>query len=462
MYKGDLRIHFVGIGGIGMSGIAEVLYNLGYRISGSDIRETDTTKRLENIGIKIYYGHKADNINAAEVVVISSAIKKDNPELLEAKKLGIPVILRAEMLAEILRMKYSILIAGTHGKTTTSSLIAHMMHSAEMDPTLIVGGKLNNFGTNAKLGQGNFVVAEADESDGSFLLLSPTIAVVTNIEREHMDHYNTYENLEKAFVDFLNKVPFYGLNIVCLDNPGIQKIIPRLNRRVITYGLSHQADLRAENILNRERESEFDVIFVDKNLGKFKISIPGKHNVLNALASIAVGLELGIDVDKIKSSFVNFQGIQRRFQIKGEEKGIIIVDDYGHHPTEIKATLDTARNFWKGRIIALFQPHRYSRTQDLFQEFLTSFYDADVVLVMDIYAASEDEIPGISGLALAEGIRSFGHKHSIYVGDKDSAYKFLKNFLKEGDLLITLGAGDVYKVGEKLIEELRNASSKRV
>lgn len=462
MYKGDLRIHFVGIGGIGMSGIAEVLNNLGYRISGSDIRETDITKRLESLGIKIYYGHRADNINSAEVIVISSAIKKDNPELLEAKKLGIPVILRAEMLAELLRMKYSILIAGTHGKTTTSSLIAHMMHSAGMDPTLIVGGKLNNFGTNAKLGQGTFVVAEADESDGSFLLLSPTIAVVTNIEREHMDHYNTYENLEKAFIDFLNKVPFYGLNIVCLDNTGVQKIIPKLNRRVVTYGLSHQADLRAENIVNRERESEFDVIFLEKNLGRFKISIPGKHNVLNALASIAVGLELGIDVEKIKEAFVNFQGIQRRFQIKGEGNGIVIVDDYGHHPTEIKATLDTARNFWKGRIIALFQPHRYTRTQDLFQEFLTSFYDADVVLVMDIYSASEDEIPGISGSALAEGIRAFGHKNSVYVGDKDSAYEFLKSFLKEGDLLITLGAGDVYKVGEKLVEELRNASNRRI
>lgn len=462
MYKGDLRIHFVGIGGIGMSGIAEVLNNLGYRISGSDIRETDITKRLESLGIKIYYGHRAENINSAEVIVISSAIKKDNPELLEAKKLGIPVILRAEMLAELLRMKYSILIAGTHGKTTTSSLIAHMMHSAGMDPTLIVGGKLNNFGTNAKLGQGTFVVAEADESDGSFLLLSPTIAVVTNIEREHMDHYNTYENLEKAFIDFLNKVPFYGLNIVCLDNTGVQKIIPKLNRRVVTYGLSHQADLRAENIVNRERESEFDVIFLEKNLGRFKISIPGKHNVLNALASIAVGLELGIDVEKIKEAFVNFQGIQRRFQIKGEGNGIVIVDDYGHHPTEIKATLDTARNFWKGRIIALFQPHRYTRTQDLFQEFLTSFYDADVVLVMDIYSASEDEIPGISGSALAEGIRAFGHKNSVYVGDKDSAYEFLKSFLKEGDLLITLGAGDVYKVGEKLVEEFRNASNRRI
>lgn len=457
MYKGDLRIHFVGIGGIGMSGIAEVLNNLGYKISGSDIKETDTTKRLESLGIKVYYGHNPENIKSAEVLVISSAIKKDNPELIEAKKLGIPVILRAEMLAELMRMKYSILIAGTHGKTTTSSLIAHMMHHAGMDPTLIVGGKLNNFGTNAKLGQGTFVVAEADESDGSFLLLSPTIAVVTNIEREHMDHYNTYENLEKAFVDFLNKVPFYGLNIVCLDNPGVQKIIPKLNRRVITYGVTHQADLRSENIVNRERESEFDVIFCDKNLGRFKISIPGRHNVLNSLAAIAVGLELGIEVEKIKEAFVSFKGIQRRFEIKGEEKGIIVVDDYGHHPTEIKATLDTARNFWKGRIIALFQPHRYTRTQDLFQDFLTSFYDADVVLVMDIYSASEDEIPGISGSALAEGIRAFGHKNSIYVGDKDSAYKFLKEFLKEGDLLITLGAGDVYKVGEKLLEDFRNA-----
>jgi len=456
VYKGDLKIHFVGIGGIGMSGIAEVLNNLGYQVSGSDIKETDTTKRLESLGIKIYYGHKPENVGSAEVLVVSSAIKRDNPELLEAKRMGIPVILRAEMLAELMRMKYSILVAGTHGKTTTSSLIAHMMYTAGMDPTLIVGGKLNNFGTNAKLGQGTFVVAEADESDGSFLLLTPTIAVVTNIEREHMDHYVTYENMEKAYVDFLNKVPFYGLNIVCLDNPGVQKIIPKLNRRVITYGLIHQADLRAENIINKERESEFDVIYFDKMLGRLKISIPGRHNVLNALASIAVGLELGMDVDKIRESFITFKGIQRRFQIKGEARGIVVVDDYGHHPTEIKATLDTARNFWKGRVIVLFQPHRYTRTQDLFEEFLTSFYDADVVLIMDIYSASEDEIPGVSGSALADGIRAFGHKNALYVGDKDSAYKFLKSFLREGDLLITLGAGDVYKVGERLLEELKN------
>jgi len=456
VYKGDIKIHFVGIGGIGMSGIAEVLHNLGYKITGSDLRETDTTKRLESLGIKIFYGHRPNNVSDAEVLVVSSAVKKDNPEILEAKKMGIPIILRAEMLAELMRMKYSILVAGTHGKTTTSSVIANMMFHVGVDPTLVVGGKLNNFGTNAKLGQGAFVVAEADESDGSFLLLSPTIAVVTNIEREHMDYYCSYDNLEKAFVDFLNKVPFYGLNIVCLDNPGVQRIIPRLNRRVMTYGLSHQADLRAENIVTKERESEFDVIYQNEHMGRFKICIPGKHNVLNVLAAICVAKELNLNMESVKESFLNFKGIQRRFQIKGEAKGITVVDDYGHHPTEIKATLDTARNFWKGRVVVLFQPHRYTRTQDLYEEFLIAFYDADVVLVMDIYAASEEEIPGVSGEGLADGIRTFGHKNVHYVGDKDNALKFLKGFLKEGDLLLTLGAGDVYKVGERLLEELQN------
>lgn len=454
MYKGDLKIHFVGIGGIGMSGIAEVLINLGYTVSGSDLKETEITKRLESIGAKVFYGHKPENIGDAEVVVISSAVRKDNPEVIQAKQHSIPIILRAEMLAELMRMKYSILIAGTHGKTTTTSIIAHMMHNVGMDPTIVVGGKLNNFGTNAKLGQGMFVVAEADESDGSFLLLSPSIAVVTNIEREHMDHYNTYELLEKAFIDFLNKVPFYGLNVVCLDNPGVQRILSRLNRRVLTYGLTHQADVRADNIVVGERGSQFDIFFKNQKLTHVEIKIPGKHNILNTLAAICVGIELKLDMEKVKNSFLDFQGIQRRFQIKGEAKGIIIVDDYGHHPTEIKATLDTARTFWKGRIVVLFQPHRYSRTKDLFNEFLTSFYDADVVLVMDIYAASEDEIPGIDGNSLAEGIRSFGHKDVHYVGGKEEAFKFLKNFLKKGDLLLTLGAGDVWQVGERILKDL--------
>lgn len=455
MYKKDLKIHFVGIGGIGMSGIAEVLINLGYKVSGSDLRETDITKRLEGLGAEIYYGHNENNLKNVGCVVISSAIKKDNPELLKAYSDNIPVILRAEMLAELLRMKYSVLVAGTHGKTTTTSLIAHTLHCAEMDPTMVVGGKLNNFGTNAKLGQGSFVVAEADESDGSFLLLSPTIAVVTNIEREHIEHYGDYEKLEKAFVDFLNKVPFYGLNIVCLDDPGVQKIISKLNRRVLTYGFSKQADIQALNVKIDKNGSEFDVIFTGENLGRIKTNVLGAHNVLNSLAVIGVAIELDIPFEKLKTAFETFNGIQRRFQIKGTEKGIKVVDDYGHHPTEIKATLDTARKYWDGRIVVLFQPHRYSRTKDLFDEFLTAFYDADVVAVMDIYSAQEDEIPGISGKLLAEGIKKHGHKEVYYVGDKDSSLNFLKNFLKEGDLLITLGAGDVYKVGEMILDWLK-------
>ncbi len=455
MYKKDVKIHFVGIGGIGMSGIAEVLINLGYKVSGSDLKETDTTKRLEQFGARIFYGHSENNIEDAGCIVISSAIKKDNPELLKANEMGIPVILRAEMLAELLRMKYSVLVAGTHGKTTTTSLISHLLFCAGMDPTMVVGGKLNNIGTNAKLGQGSFIVAEADESDGSFLLLSPTIAIATNIEREHMEHYGNFENLENAFVDFLNKVPFYGLNILCLEHPGIQRIMDRLKRRVMTYGFSKQADLQAENVFVGRDGSEFDVIFQDKNLGRIKTNVLGTHNVLNSLAAIGVGIELDVDFDTIRDAFLTFKGIQRRFQVKGREKNIEVVDDYGHHPTEIRATIDTARKYWNGRIIVLFQPHRYSRTKDLFEDFLTSFYQADVVCVMDIYSASEDEIPGVSGKGLADGIKKHGHKEVYFTGDKESSLNFLKGFVKEGDLLLTLGAGDVYKIGEQLLEYLK-------
>lgn len=454
MYKKDLKVHFVGIGGIGMSGIAEVLLNLGYKVTGSDIKETETTKRLESLGAKVYIGHRPENVDDAYVVVVSSAIKKDNPELLYAKERNIPIILRAEMLAELLRMKYSILVSGTHGKTTTTSLIAHMLHYAGMDPTMVVGGKLNNLGTNAKLGQGAFVVAEADESDGSFLLLSPTIAITTNIEREHMDHYGEYEKLESAFVDFLNKVPFYGLNILCLDDPGVQKIISRLKRRIMTYGFSHQADLRAERIELKENGPEYDVYLENEFFGRFKNNILGIHNVQNSLAAIGVAIELGISPETIKEAFLSFTGIERRFQLRGVAKGVSVIDDYGHHPTEIKATLKTARNYWKGRIVALFQPHRYTRTKDLFDEFLTSFYEADVVLVMDIYPASEDPIPGVDSRALAAGIKSHGHKEVYYVGDKEKTLNFLKSFLNKGDLLLTLGAGDVWQVGVKYLKEV--------
>lgn len=453
MYKSDLKVHFVGIGGIGMSGIAEVLLNLGYTVTGSDIKETETTKRLQSLGARVYIGHRTENIGDAYVVVVSSAVKKDNPELIAANDKNIPVILRAEMLAELLRMKYSVLVSGTHGKTTTTSLIAHMLHFAGMDPTMVVGGKLNNLGTNAKLGQGAFVVAEADESDGSFLLLSPTIAITTNIEREHMEHYKEYENLENAFVEFLNKVPFYGLNLVCLDNPGVQKIISRLKRRLMTYGFSHQADLRAENVDIKTDGTEYDVYLQNKYLGRFKNSILGVHNIQNSLAAIGVGIELGIETEKIKKSFLAFTGIERRFHLRGTARGVTVIDDYGHHPTEIKATINTARNYWKGRIVALFQPHRYSRTKDLFEEFLTSFYEADVVLVMDIYAASEESIPGIDSISVAKGIKAHGHKDAYYVGNKEKTSEFLRTFLKEGDLLLTLGAGDVWQIGVKYLKE---------
>jgi UDP-N-acetylmuramate--alanine ligase len=455
MYKKYQRIHFVGVGGVGMSGIAEVLINLGYKIGGSDLKETDTTKRLESLGAKIFIGHASSNIEGADVVVISSAVKEDNPEVAAARERQVPVIPRAEMLAELMRLKYGIAIAGAHGKTTTTSMISTILSKGGIDPTVVIGGKLNIFGAGAKLGQGEFLVAEADESDGSFLLLSPTIAVVTNIDEEHLDHYTKgIEEIKAAFLQFINKIPFYGLAVLCLDVEHIQDLIPQVKKRYVTYGLSSQADLHARSVEFGGMGSEFEVIRRGESLGRFKLSVPGQHSVYNSLAAISVALELDIPVEVIRGALAEFGGLHRRFYVKGEVGGITVVDDYGHHPTEIKATLAGAKAGWDRRTVVVFQPHRYTRTRDLMKEFFTAFNQADKLAVMDIYPAGEKPIDGISAKTLYEGIKSRGHKDASYIKTQDKAVEWLKEVARPGDLVITLGAGDVWKVGEAFLEKM--------
>ena len=443
------KIHFVGIGGIGMSGIAEVLLNLGFTATGSDIRKTDTTERLEQLGAKILYGHNKENVQDADVVVISSAVKPDNPEIQRAKEIFIPVIQRAEMLAELMRMKVGVAIAGTHGKTTTTSIVSTILGHAGMDPTCVIGGKLNSLGSNAKLGDSKFLVAEADESDGTFLLLFPTIAVVTNIDLEHLDFYKDINEIKAAFLTFLNKVPFYGLDIICIDNANIQSLIPHLKRRYMTYGLSKQADLRAEGIAYDGSRTTFRVVYKGYELGMINLALPGVHNVVNALAACGVGIELDIPFAKITEALKTFSGIQRRLEIKWDGD-IKIIDDYGHHPTEIKATLAAVRKMCRGRIVVAFQPHRYTRTKALLEEFITSFNEADLLIVTEIYAASEEKIEGITGMLLSEKIRASGHKHVLFAATKEEAAELVLEHAKEGDVVITLGAGDVNKIDERL------------
>jgi UDP-N-acetylmuramate--alanine ligase len=452
------HIHFVGIGGIGMSGIAEVLLNLGYQISGSDARETEVTRRLEALGCRITYGHRKENVQEADVVVISSAIRKGNPEVEVAEQRLIPVIPRAEMLAELMRMKVGVAIAGTHGKTTTTSLIATVLAAGGLDPTVVIGGRLNSLGSNARLGQGDFLVAEADESDGSFIKLMPTIAVVTNIDPEHLDYYGGIEEIKEAFLNFVNKIPFFGLAVLCLDHPNIQSLIPRLKKRFTTYGLTTQADFQAKEILFEGLSTSFDVLRQRKEIGRLKIQMPGLHNVYNALATVATAFELDIPFNTVQETLRDFGGIQRRFQIKGEKQGVLIVDDYGHHPVEIKATLRAARTGWTRRIVVVFQPHRYTRTQTLFQDFLTAFYDADVLILTDIYAAGEDRIEGVEARKLFEGIRDYGHKDVSYFPEKKGVVDHLLQIVKPGDIVITLGAGDIWQVADELLRRLNNSS----
>ena len=450
------RVHFVGIGGSGMSGIAEVLLNLGYRVSGSDLVESDTTLRLQRLGAEVVMGHRSENLRDADVVVISSAVRKDNPEVIAAHERIIPVIPRAEMLAELMRMKYGVAIAGTHGKTTTTSMIATVLAHGGLDPTAVIGGKLNSFGSNAKLGQGELLVAEADESDGSFLKLSPTIAVVTNIDPEHLDHYRNLEEIQKAFLEFINKVPFYGLAILCLDQENVQALIPQVQKRYVTYGLSSQANFRAADISYHGLTTSFRVFANERELGQISIQMPGLHSVYNALAAIATASELDVNFEVVRQALGSFSGVQRRFQIKGEWDGVMVVDDYGHHPTEIKATLSAAKNGWGRRTVVVFQPHRYSRTRDLFKEFLTAFNQADVLFLTGIYPAGEDPIPGVDVQGLYEGIKGHGHKDVTLALDKSAILDRLLPRLKPGDMVFTLGAGDVWKTGEALIERLKD------
>jgi UDP-N-acetylmuramate--alanine ligase len=442
-------IHFVGIGGIGMSGIAEVLLNLGFKVTGSDLRKTDTTDRLEQLGARIFLGHKAENVEDVDVVVVSSAVKPDNPEILMARNRFIPVIQRAEMLAELMRMKYSVAVAGAHGKTTTTSLVSAVLGHAGIDPTCVIGGKLNSLGSNAKLGDSKYLVAEADESDGTFLLLFPTIAVVTNIDLEHLDFYKDIGEIKAAFLTFLNKVPFYGLDIICIDNQNLQSLIPSLKRRYMTYGLSKQADLRAENVTNTGFHTSFKVSYKEYGLGEISLALPGIHNVRNALAAIGVAIELDIPFDTIKEALKDFSGIQRRLEVKWDGD-IKLIDDYGHHPTEIKATLGAVRSMWNGRVVVVFQPHRYTRTRALMEDFATSFNEADLLIVTEIYAASEEKIEGVSGNILAEKIKASGHKNVIFAPSKEEAAELVLAHAKPGDVVITLGAGDVNKIDERL------------
>ena len=448
MYQKKYHIHFVGIGGIGMSGIAELLLNLGYKVSGSDLQTSEITERLKGLGGIIFAGHGADQISGADVVVTSSAVGRENPEVLAAGRISIPVIPRAEMLAELMRLKYSVAIAGAHGKTTTTSMVASVLAQGGLDPTVVIGGKLKSIGSNAVLGKGDFIVAEADESDGSFLKYSPAIAVVTNIDREHLDYYQDLETIKAVFLDFIDRIPFYGLAILCLDNESIQDLIPKIKKRYITYGMSSQADFQIRDVEFEKRRSCFSVYRQGHKLGRFTLNLPGIHNVYNATASIATGVELDVPLDAIESALQTLEGVQRRLEIKGEMNGITVVDDYGHHPTEIKTTLHAIEECWPdNRKIIVFQPHRYTRTRALFDDFTRSFYQSDILLVLPIYAAGEQKIEGVTGRRLCEDIKAHGHKEVIYSEGQEDAVTYLKENLKPGDVLLTLGAGDVWKVG---------------
>ena len=452
MYKKYQQIHFVGIGGAGMSGIAEVLLNMGYRVTGSDARRGEAVERLERLGAKVFIGHQPSHVEGAHVVVFSSAVARDNVEVQVARQRGIPVIARAEMLAELMRMKYGIAIAGTHGKTTTTSVVAAVLGAAGLDPTIVVGGRIHGLGTNARLGQGEFLVAEADESDGSFLKLSPTIAVVTTVDAEHLDHYPDLDAIRAAFLQFVNKVPFYGAAVLCLDEPNIQQMIPQIEKRVITYGLESGADVTARRLAFAGVTSRFEVVHRGRLLGPALLQVPGRHNVLNALAAIAVGLDLEVPFERIRAALAGFAGVQRRFQIRGEAEGVLVVDDYGHHPAEIRATLAAAKAGFDRRVVTVFQPHRYTRTHFLRREFLTAFYQSDVLIVMDIYPAGEAPIPGVHARDLAEGIAAHGHREVIYMdGDRHGIVRYLCESTRPGDLVLTLGAGDVGQLGAEFL-----------
>ncbi len=459
MFKRYQRIHFVGIGGIGMSGIAELLLNLGYQVSGSDLRETELTRRLEGLGAKVYIGHVAENVKGSDVVVLSSAISAENPEVKAARQLGkVPVIRRAEMLAELMRLKYSVLVAGAHGKTTTTSMVSTVLARGGLDPTVVIGGKLNAWGTNAKLGHGDFMVAEADESDGTFLMLPPTIAVVTNIDLEHLDYYRDLDHIQQTFLEFIKKIPFYGQAVLCLEDENIQSILPKIGKRYVTYGFSSQADFQARDVRSKGLSTTYRAFWQGEELGEIEIRIPGRHNVLNSLAAVAVARELDLDWPSIQAGLRDMTGVQRRFQIKGEEKNITVLDDYGHHPTEIRNVLETLANCYPDRRrIVVFQPHRYTRTKALMEQFARCFYHSDVLYLTEIYAASEQPIPGITGSRLAQEIAAHGHHDLHFCSTVAEALERVKTTVAPGDVVMTLGAGSVWQLGEELVAWLRES-----
>jgi UDP-N-acetylmuramate--alanine ligase len=458
MFFKPQHLHFTGIGGIGMSGIAEILLNLGYKISGSDAKLTAITERLTKLGATIYEGHSAENVDGARALVVSSAIDPANPELVEARHRHIPVIPRGELLAELMRLKFGIAVAGSHGKTTTTSMVASILSHAGMDPTVVVGGRVGIIGgSNARLGRSDYLVVESDESDGSFLKLSPILAIVTNIDREHLDHYSSIEEIRAAFRDFVNRVPFYGAAIMCLDDENVQQVLPEITRRVVTYGTVAQAKYVVGAPHCGHLSSEFSVRYRDEELGQFRVHVPGMHNVLNATAAIAVARELEVPLEKIREGLAAFSGVDRRFQLRGEAAGIAVVDDYGHHPTEIRATLAAARQCRYKRVYAIFQPHRYTRTLHLLDEFARSFHDADAVYVMDVYAASEKPIEGVSSEVLVEKLQAYGHRSARYAGSMENAVTAVRETARDGDLVLTLGAGNVWQAGDRLLAELRGS-----
>jgi len=455
MFFSRQHLHFAGIGGIGMSGIAEVLLNLGYTISGSDLKLSPTTDRLAKLGATIYEGHRAENVAGAKALVVSSAVEESNPEVQEARRLQIPVIPRGELLAELMRLKYGIAVAGSHGKTTTTSMIATILSHAGIDPTVVVGGKVAAMGgTNARIGKSDFLVVEADESDGSFLKLSPIFAIVTNIDREHLDHYADLDAIRAAFIEFVNKVPFYGAAVLCLDDENVQSILPSVKRRTITYGNNSQADYQPAVRESGDFHSCFTLRSRTGDLGDFYLNIPGEHNVLNATAAIAVALELRVELDVIRAGLRQFTGVGRRFEVRGVVSGITVVDDYGHHPTEIRATLAAAKSCCHGRMHVLFQPHRYTRTFHLLDDFARAFHQADRVLVLDIYAASEKPIEGVTSEALVERMRQFGHRGAEYAGSNAAGVDAIVEGVGPGDMILTLGAGSVSQLGDRILEKL--------
>ncbi|MEO8168668.1 MAG: UDP-N-acetylmuramate--L-alanine ligase [bacterium] len=457
MFTSIKKLHFVGIGGIGMSGIAEILMDQGFSITGSDKAASDNTERMQELGAKVSIGHDAKNLDSdVDVLVYSSALALDNPEIAEAMQRQIPVIRRAEMLAEVMRLKYGIGIAGTHGKTTTTSMVSLVLMEGGVDPTVIVGGRLHGLaGSNARLGQGDFIVVEADEFDRSFLSITPTIAVLTTLETDHLDCYRDLDDIKSAFIQFASKVPFYGFVVLCLDEPALQNIMPKIKKKIITYGLNGQADLQAVDIRHKENTSSFVILRGGKELGEVTIQIPGNHNIQNALAAIAVGLELNVPFDKVKAGIEKFTGVFRRWEVKANVNGVMVVDDYAHHPTEISVTLAGVKAGWRRRVVCVFQPHLYSRTRDFYEDFGRSFFNADVLVLTDIYPAREEPIQGITGELIANTAKEFGHKQVHYVADKKQVPEFLMKIKQPGDIIITMGAGDIWKFGEEFIKQLK-------